>query len=64
MKDKEIVLSMVEGKVYAMYNICTHRGRPLNEDELKGYDLKCPWHYAVLTSGMEKSLIGLCALQI
>jgi len=46
-KDKEIVLSMVKGKVYAIDNICTHQGGPLNEGELKGYDLKCPWHYAV-----------------
>jgi nitrite reductase/ring-hydroxylating ferredoxin subunit len=34
-------------KVYAMDNICTHRGGPLNEGELKGYNLKRPWHYAV-----------------
>ena len=46
-KDKELVLAMVEGKVYAMDNVCTHQGGPLNEGELKGYDLKCPWHYAV-----------------
>jgi nitrite reductase/ring-hydroxylating ferredoxin subunit len=46
-KDKELVLSMVEGKIYAMDNVCTHQGGPLNEGELKGYDLKCPWHYAV-----------------
>lgn len=26
-KDKELVLSMVEGKVYAIDNICTHRQR-------------------------------------
>jgi nitrite reductase/ring-hydroxylating ferredoxin subunit len=44
---KQIVLSMVEGKVYAMDNICTHRGGPLNEGELNGHNLKCPWHYAV-----------------
>jgi nitrite reductase/ring-hydroxylating ferredoxin subunit len=46
-KDKELVLSMVGGKIYAMDNVCTHKGGPLNEGELKGYDLKCPWHYAV-----------------
>ena len=46
-KDKELVLSMVEGRVYAIDNICTHRRGPLNEGELKGYNLKCPWHYAV-----------------
>ena len=44
---KQIVLSMVEGKVYAIDNICTHRGGPLNEGELNGHNLKCPWHYAV-----------------
>ena len=46
-RDKEIVLSKIEGKVYAIDNICTHQGGPLNEGELKGYNLKCPWHYAV-----------------
>ena len=44
---KQIVLSMVEGKVYAVDEICTHEGGPLDEGELNGYDLKCPWHYAV-----------------
>jgi nitrite reductase/ring-hydroxylating ferredoxin subunit len=44
---KQIVLSMVEGKVYAIDEICTHEGGPLDEGELNGHDLKCPWHYAV-----------------
>src|SRR5919108_4361516 len=44
---KQIVLSMVEGKVYAIDEICTHEGGPLDEGELDGYNLKCPWHYAV-----------------
>ena len=44
---KQIVLSMVEGKVYAIDEICTHEAGPLDEGELNGYDLKCPWHYAV-----------------
>ena len=44
---KQIVLSMVEGKVYAIDEICTHEGGPLDEGEPNGYDLKCPWHYAV-----------------
>jgi nitrite reductase/ring-hydroxylating ferredoxin subunit len=44
---KQIVLSMVEGKVYAIDEICTHEGGPLDEGELNGYDLKSPWHYAV-----------------
>jgi glycine betaine catabolism B len=33
--------------VYAIDEICTHEGGPLDEGELNGYDLKCPWHYAV-----------------
>ena len=44
---KRIVLSMVEGKVYAMNAICTHKGAPLEEGTLLGYDLKCPWHFAL-----------------
>jgi nitrite reductase/ring-hydroxylating ferredoxin subunit len=44
---KQIVLSMVEGKVYAIDEICTHEGGPLDEGELNRYDLKCPWHYAL-----------------
>jgi nitrite reductase/ring-hydroxylating ferredoxin subunit len=44
---KQIVPSMIEGKVYAVDEICTHQGGPLDEGELNGYDLKCPWHYAV-----------------
>ena len=46
-RGKELVLSMVDGKVFAIENECTHQGGPLNEGELKGYGLKCPWHYAV-----------------
>ena len=44
---KQIVLSMVEGKVYAIDEICTHEGGPLDEGELNGYDLKCPWHISI-----------------
>ena len=38
---------MVEGKVYVVDEIGTHQGGPLDEGEINGYDLKCPWHYAV-----------------
>jgi len=44
---KQIVLSIVDGIVYAIDEICTHERGPLDEGELNGYDLKCPWHYAV-----------------
>jgi ferredoxin-NADP reductase/nitrite reductase/ring-hydroxylating ferredoxin subunit len=44
---KPIVLSLVEGKIYAMDATCTHQGGPLNEGTLEGHDLTCPWHNAV-----------------
>ena len=46
-RGKELVLSMDEGKVFAIENECTHQGGPLNERELKGYGLKCPGYYVV-----------------
>src|ERR671925_922358 len=44
---KPIVLSMVDGKVYAMDAVCSHEGGPLEEGTLEGYNLTCPWHYAI-----------------
>src|SRR5215216_293882 len=44
---KPIVLSTVNGKVYAMDAVCSHEGGPLEEGTLQGYELKCPWHYAI-----------------
>jgi nitrite reductase/ring-hydroxylating ferredoxin subunit len=44
---KPIVLAMVQGKVYAMDAVCSHEGGPLEDGTLMGYDLRCPWHYAV-----------------
>ncbi|AIC17159.1 Rieske (2Fe-2S) protein [Nitrososphaera viennensis] len=43
----KIVLALVEGKVYAMDAVCSHEGGPLEEGELMGHDLKCPWHHAL-----------------
>jgi nitrite reductase/ring-hydroxylating ferredoxin subunit len=45
-ENKELVISIVNGKIYAIDNECTHPRGPLNDCELKGYDLKCPLHYA------------------
>jgi nitrite reductase/ring-hydroxylating ferredoxin subunit len=44
-KGKLIVLSLVNGKVYAMDAVCSHEGGPLEEGTLEGYNLTCPWHY-------------------
>lgn len=45
--NKKIVLGMVEHKVYAINAVCSHKGAPLEEGTLLGYDLKCPWHFAL-----------------
>jgi ferredoxin-NADP reductase/nitrite reductase/ring-hydroxylating ferredoxin subunit len=46
-KGKPIVVAMVHGKVYAMDAVCSHEGGPLEDGSLEGYELKCPWHYAL-----------------
>jgi nitrite reductase (NADH) small subunit len=41
---KTFALSNVEGKLYAINNLCLHRGGPLGQGELKGNVVTCPWH--------------------
>jgi ferredoxin-NADP reductase/nitrite reductase/ring-hydroxylating ferredoxin subunit len=41
---KPVVLSMVNGEVYAIDAICSHEGGPLEEGTLEGYEVECPWH--------------------
>jgi nitrite reductase/ring-hydroxylating ferredoxin subunit len=42
--DEEVVVANVGGKLFAITNKCTHRGGPLNEGELEGSTIVCPWH--------------------
>ena len=43
--DGEIIcLANIEGKYYAIGNICTHEGGPLADGTLGGYEVECPWH--------------------
>lgn len=44
---RPVVLAKVNGRVYAMDAVCSHEGGPLEEGALQGYELKCPWHYAI-----------------
>jgi nitrite reductase/ring-hydroxylating ferredoxin subunit len=32
------------GNYYAIGNVCTHVGGPLNEGTLEGFEVECPWH--------------------
>jgi nitrite reductase/ring-hydroxylating ferredoxin subunit len=47
LEGNNIVLAMVNGQVFAMDAVCSHQGGPLEEGNLEGYNLTCPWHYAV-----------------
>ena len=41
---EKICLANIEGKYYAIGNVCTHLGGPLAEGKLEGYEVQCPWH--------------------
>ncbi|HEX5186040.1 MAG TPA: Rieske 2Fe-2S domain-containing protein [Nitrososphaeraceae archaeon] len=41
---ESICIANVEGKYYAIGNICTHEGGPLADGTLQGYEVECPWH--------------------
>ena len=43
---QKIALFRVDGTIYALSDICTHRGGPLSEGELEGAEVTCPWHGA------------------
>lgn len=42
--DEKICLANVNGKYYAIGNVCTHMGGPLAEGKLEEYIVQCPWH--------------------
>ena len=42
--DLTVALVNVEGHLYAVDNLCPHRGGPLGEGRLTGGVLQCPWH--------------------
>ena len=41
--EERICIVNVEGKYYAIGNVCTHPGGPLDEGTLEGYEVECPW---------------------
>ncbi len=43
---KTLGLFNVGGTIYAMDDVCTHRGGPLSEGVLTGSEVECPWHGA------------------
>ena len=43
---QEIALCRAEGAFYAIDNVCTHDGGPLDQGELDEYQIECPRHGA------------------
>jgi nitrite reductase (NADH) small subunit/3-phenylpropionate/trans-cinnamate dioxygenase ferredoxin subunit len=41
---EDVVIANIDGKIYAMTAMCTHRGGPLDEGELEGTTVICPYH--------------------
>lgn len=41
-----LVIFKVGGKFYAIADVCTHDGGPLEDGELDGYEVECPRHGA------------------
>lgn len=39
-----ILIANVGGRYYAMDSVCPHAHAPLEDGELKGTCIKCPWH--------------------
>ncbi len=42
--EKVICVANVDGAIYAMDNVCLHRGGPLGQGTIEGGKVICPWH--------------------
>lgn len=45
-EEETLVIFKVGGKFYAIADVCTHDGGPLEDGELEGYEVECPRHGA------------------
>ncbi len=39
-----VMLYRKDGRIYALANRCSHQGGPLNEGDVEGTVVECPWH--------------------
>jgi 3-phenylpropionate/trans-cinnamate dioxygenase ferredoxin subunit len=44
--DLNIAVCNVDGEIYAIEDVCTHDGGPLDQGELEGVEIECPRHGA------------------
>ena len=45
-EEETIVVFKVDGEFYAIADVCTHDGGPLEDGDLEGYKVECPRHGA------------------
>jgi NADPH-dependent 2,4-dienoyl-CoA reductase/sulfur reductase-like enzyme/nitrite reductase/ring-hydroxylating ferredoxin subunit len=59
--EKKVMLLLLNGKIHACGNECSHYGAPLTDGVLKGSEITCPWHNARfdVTSGRMTSAPAL-----
>ena len=43
----DVVLANVDGTIHAIGAACTHDEGPLEEGELEGDCIRCPWHFSL-----------------
>jgi nitrite reductase/ring-hydroxylating ferredoxin subunit len=43
---KAVLLVLIDGQVYAMDAICSHKGGPLEQGTVQDCSIVCPWHGA------------------
>jgi len=55
---KEVLVVNLEGKYYAIGNVCTHMGCMLSDGVLKAENVKCPCHASVFNVKTGKVVNG------
>jgi ferredoxin-NADP reductase/nitrite reductase/ring-hydroxylating ferredoxin subunit len=41
---QSVCVANIDGRYFAINNICSHEGGPLADGILQGYEVECPWH--------------------
>ena len=61
----EVLLCNVDGTIYAIEDICTHDGGPLDQGDLEGCRIMCPRHGATfdVTTGAALTLPAVVPLE-
>ena len=55
---QRIVLANVEGRFYALRDVCGHRNAPLSRGRLVGHLIECPLHFALFDMRTGKLVDG------